>query len=165
MNEEPMDGVNKPSIFKLIQVVAIVAMIIIIILMALSVFFLDGPTIHNEMGFNQISRTPTTVTYEILSVMDGALVEGAHFSFVHYHQVENISNVWIYSPNFTHLATYNGANETWDYYNGTSAETLVFEEGILITFSYDDGLTSGDTITMSSMEAYFGTTEFRIISG
>ncbi len=96
-------------------------------------------------------------TFLVSSAPDGAMVKGSIFVIIHNDNISQIDKITIYNSTGVMVAFCDG-NEPWHYVNNASADTLEYRPGMKIVVEYND-ISSGDSLTITSSEDYFGVTE------
>ena len=116
-------------------------------------------SIPTPLGLNSAGRTTTTFTILVSSAPNDAMVAGSMFSFTHNSVVGVISDITLYSAGGVPTAYYESATG-WTYVAPATADTLRFSAGMKLTITPADGVSAGDTLTISSTEDSFGTTQY-----
>ena len=152
-------------------VIATILMVAITVVLAAVLYVMvigmgDVDDIASPLGLSDAGRTTTNATMLIASAPDGAMVAGTQFSFTHDNAVGAIVSATVFGADGVMVATWTGG--VWSYWesDGTTtdadgADTIDYNPGMKITIE-TNAISSGDTITISSSEAYFGTTEYRV---
>ena len=146
-------------------VIATILMVAITVVLAAVLYVMvigmgDVEDIASPLGLSDAGRTTTNATMLIASAPDGAMIDGTQFSFTHDNEVKQILTATVFGADGSVVATWTGG--VWTYVGvGASADTSDYNPGMKITVE-TAAITSGDTITISSSEGYFGTTEYRV---
>jgi len=144
-------------------VIATILMVAITVVLAAVLYVMvigmgDTGSIETPLGLNDSGRTTSTFTILVSNAPDGAKIYGTLFSFTHDNAVTTITNVTVYSAAGVPMAWYDGAWTIGD--GGQYVEE--WSPGMKLTVTPLTAVSSGDTLTMSSDEAYFGTTQYVI---
>ncbi|MCK5024666.1 MAG: type IV pilin N-terminal domain-containing protein [Thermoplasmata archaeon] len=146
-------------------VIATILMVAITVVLAAVLYVMvigmgDVDDIASPLGLSDAGRTTTTFTVLVASAPDGAMVDGTQFSFTHDNAVGAVTNATVYDAGGIEVAWWTSATG-WVYATGGTADTVEYNSGMKIMIT-SGAVSSGDTLTMSSSEGYFGTTEYNV---
>ena len=151
---------NEEAVSPVIATILMVAITVVLaaVLYVMVIGMGDTGSIATPLGLSKTDRDAVSVTIIVADAPNDAMIDGTQISLTHEGTPLGITGATLYAGNADIVALYNPAIAVpWSYQNGTSATTLDFTAGMTIRV-VAASVSSGDVVTFSSTEDYFGTT-------
>ena len=150
---------NEEAVSPVIATILMVAITVVLaaVLYVMVIGMGDTGTIETPLGLNDAGRTTTTFTILVSNSPDGAMIYGTLYSFTHANVVTVVTNVTVYSAGGVAMAWYE-PTPGWNI-GGGGNDVEEWGAGMKMTVTAT-AVSAGDTLTISSTEAYFGTTQY-----